>query len=71
MTLFRSISSGKFLDIYTAFATGPLLTDTIAFLTAMLHAPPTPADKVSFFLKVIVLETAPLLYVSEHTSVPI
>lgn len=46
LTLFRSISSGKFLDIYSAFASGPLLTDTIAFLTAMLHAPPTTADKV-------------------------
>lgn len=46
MTLFRTISSGKFLDIYNAFASGPLLVDTINFLTAMLHAPASQADKV-------------------------
>lgn len=46
MTLFRTISSGKFLDIYNAFASGPLLVDTINFLTSMLHSPASQADKV-------------------------
>ena len=46
VTLFRTISSGKFMDIYNAFAAGPLLVDTINFLTAMLHTPASQADKV-------------------------
>jgi hypothetical protein len=46
VTLFRTISSGKFMDIYNTFAAGPLLVDTINFLTAMLQTPASQADKV-------------------------
>jgi hypothetical protein len=46
VTLFRTISSGKFMDIYNTFAAGPLLIDTINFLTAMLQTPASQADKV-------------------------
>lgn len=34
------------MDIYNAFAAGPLLVDTINFLTAMLQTPASQADKV-------------------------
>jgi hypothetical protein len=34
------------MDIYNTFAAGPLLVDTINFLTAMLHTPASQADKV-------------------------
>ncbi len=44
--MFRSLSSGKFIDIYNNFASGPLLMDTLSFLSDSLTCPTTPANKV-------------------------